>query len=224
MKILIYGATGMVGQGVLREAIHASDVNEILCVGRRPVESASAKVSNLIVGDLFDHDTIAPQITGFDACFFCIGTTSFGKPEFEYKRLTYDLALTIAKGLLPQNPELTFVYVSGQGADSTESGKIMWARVRGKLENSLFKLGFKSAHSLRPGYIQPLDGIKSKTALYRLPYAALGFAYPLLKKLFPNAICSTRTVGQAMLQLARVGSGPRILEAADINRLASSHQ
>lgn len=223
LRILIYGATGMVGQGALREAVNASDVSEIACVGRRSVEHSSRKVRSLVLSDMFDHSSIAGELKDFDACFFCLGTTSFGKSEKEYSRITYELTMTVAEVLQPRNPNMTFVYVCARGADSTERGRIMWARVRGKLENSLFGKGFKSIHSMRPGYIQPLDGIKSRTTLYRVLYELIGFTFVVLKRLFPNYITSTREIGTAMLHLARHHSGPNILDPVDINWIADGN-
>jgi uncharacterized protein YbjT (DUF2867 family) len=220
LKVLIYGATGMVGQGVLREAVNAADVSQIVCVGRHPVEHSSSKVSSLVLVDIFNHNSIAQQLAGFDACFFCLGTTSMGKTEQQYSHITYELTKTVADLLCAQNPNMVFVYVSAQGADSTEQGNVMWARVRGKLENYLFNLGFKQAYAFRPGYIQPMDGIKSKTLAYRILYNLFGFTYPLLKKLFPGSVTSTREIGLAMLNLARGSTAPSIVDPVDINRLA----
>ncbi|MBK1877299.1 NAD(P)H-binding protein [Pelagicoccus mobilis] len=220
LRIAIYGATGMLGQAALREAVHASDVGEILCVGRRPTESDSPKVRSLVLPDLFDHSSITGQLKDLDACFFCLGTTAAGKSEERYHRITYELTMKVAELLQSQNPNLSFIYVSAQGADSSEQGRVMWARVRGKLENQLFGMSFRSVHALRPGYIQPMDGIKSRTPLYRIIYNIVGFTYPILKKLFPNSITSTHQMGKAMLNLARKHPAPQILHPVDINRSA----
>lgn len=223
LRILIYGATGMVGQGVLREAVNTSDVSEIVCVGRRTVAHLSRKVRSLVLSDMFDHSSIAEQLKDFDACFFCLGTSSFGKSEEEYSRITYELTMTVAEVLQPRNPNMTFVYMCAKGADSTERGRIMWARVRGKLENRLFEKGFKSIHSMRPAYIQPMDGIKSRTTLYRVLYDVVGFSFPVLKRVFANSVTSTREIGKAMLNLARHHAGPKILDPVDINSIADGN-
>jgi hypothetical protein len=178
------------------------------------------KIRSVILSDMFDQTRVALEVKDFDACFFCLGTTSLGKSEKEYSRITYDLAITAAKMLKQANPNMVFVYVCAKGADSTEEGRVMWARVRGRLENKLFGMGFKAAYSMRPGYIQPMDGIKSGTALYRTLYDFVGFSYPILKKIAPNSVTSTRAIGKAMLNLSRGSSSERILDPTDINRFA----
>lgn len=220
LRVLIYGATGMIGQAVLREAVNAEDIGEVLCVARSPIEHASPKVRSLVVSDLFDHSAIADELVGFDACFYCVGVTSAGQTEESYTRITYDLTMSIADVLKPRNPDMTFVYMCAQGSDQTGNSAIMWARVRGRLENSLFDRGFKRVYSLRPGYIQPMDGIKSRTFWYRVIYDVFGFVYPLLTRIVPDSVTSTRAIGKTMVNLVRGYKSPRILAPADINRLA----
>lgn len=215
MKVLIWGATGMVGQGATRACLQDPEVSLVQTVGRTPGILQDPKLKELIHADLFHYENIKSQLQGFDACFFCLGTPSAGKTEADYRLVTYDLTMTVAKTLAEVNPAMTFVYVSGDGADSTEKGSVMWARVRGKLENDLLKLKFKAVYILRPGVIQPLDGIESKTALYRITYKIMGPILPGLRKLFPNAITTTRNIGLTMLRLAKQGSTKKILKSAD---------
>lgn len=221
MKLIIYGASGMVGQGALLEAVQSADVSEIIVIGRRALEHSSSKVKSLVLENMHDHKPIADKLKGYDACFFSLGTTSMGKTEEEYSYVTYDLTWHVIETLLPRNPNMTFIYVSAAGADSSEKGCSMWARVRGRLENRLFSAGFKSAHSMRPSYIQPMDGIKSRTFMYRQLYNVVGALFPLAKKIAPNSLTTTRNIGQAMLTLARTHSGPPILDPEDINQFAA---
>ncbi len=206
----------MVGQGVLRECLAAPDVSEVLVVGRTPLAADHPRLRQLIVADLFDVAAYQDSLAGFDACFFCLGVSSTGMSEQAYTRITYDLGVAIASALVRLNPALTLTYVSGTGTDSTETGKVMWARVKGRLENALLGMGFAAAFMLRPGFIAPLDGIRSKTRAYRVLYAILAPVTPLLRRLFPGQILTTREMGQAMLQLARHGYAKNVLEARDI--------
>jgi uncharacterized protein YbjT (DUF2867 family) len=220
MKVLIFGATGMVGQGVLRECLAASDVVSVTTIGRTPVDTQHAKLQQIVHDDLFDLQAVEPRLQGFDACFFCLGVSSGGLSEAAYTRLTYDLTMAAASTLARINPNCVFTYVTGAGADSSGNGRVMWARVKGKTENDLRKLPFRGVYFFRPGVIQPLHGIKSKTASYRLAYVVLNPLLPLAKRLFPDTILTTEDVGRAMLQVARNGAGRAILEAGDIARLA----
>lgn len=220
MKVLIFGATGMVGQGVLRECLAADDVVSVTAIGRAPVDMQHPKLHQIIHADLFDLRAIEPHLRGFDACFFCLGVSSGGLSEAAYTRLTYELTMAAASTLAGINPDCVFTYVTGAGADSSENGRVMWARVKGKTENDLQKLPFRGVYLFRPGLIQPLHGIKSKTASYRVAYAILNPVLPLAKRLFPDMILTTEDVGRAMLQAARIGAGRAILEAGDIARFA----
>jgi uncharacterized protein YbjT (DUF2867 family) len=219
MNVLIFGATGMVGQGVLRECLRDAGVARVLVVGRRATGQAHAKLRELVLPDPADLTAVEPQLTGFDACFFCLGVTSAGLSAERYTRLTYDLTLAVARTLARLDPGMTFVYVSGTGTDSTERGRIMWARVKGRTENALLALPFKGAYMFRPGYIQPLDGIQSRTRWYRAMYAAVAPLYPVLKRLLPGAVTTTAQVGRAMLVVARRGFARPVLETRDINGL-----
>jgi len=216
MNVLLFSATGMVGQGVLRECLLAYDVARVQAVGRTGTGQQHAKLKELVHADLFDVRAIEPALQHFDACFFCIGVTSSSMEEAEYTRLTYDLTLATAQTLVRLNPKMTFVYVSGAGADSSEVGKTMWARVRGRTENALQQLPFKAVYVFRPGIIQPLHGIRSKTDSYRWFYGLTRPILPLLRRMFPSTVLSTQIVGRAMLAVVRHGAPKAVLEAADI--------
>ena len=223
MKILLFGAPGMVGQGVLIECLHAADVSLVQSVGRTALDQQHPKLRDVVHKDLLDYRAIEPQLAGFDACFFCLGVTSSGKSEADYSRLTYDVTLAAATTLARLNPQMTFVYVSGAGTDSTEKGRSMWARVKGRTENALLRLPFKAACMFRPGVIQPLRGVRSKTSSYQIFYSLLRPLLPLLRAMMPSTILTTEVVGQAMLAVARHGAPKPVLEAADINAIAAQH-
>ncbi len=219
MKVLIFGATGMVGQGVLRECLRAEDVERVVTVGRSAAGVEDAKLTEILHRDLRSLEGLETDLTGLDACFFCLGVSSSGMKEAEYERVTYGLTMAAAKALSRLNPKMAFVYVSGAGTDSTEMGRVMWARVKGKTENALLRLPLE-AYMFRPGLIEPLDGIRSKTRLYRVMYMLMK---PLLRPLrwaLPGMVVTTRELGQAMLAVARFGYGSRILEARDIRAVA----
>lgn len=216
MRVILFGATGMVGQGVLRECLLDAEVGEVLSIGRTAVPQTDPKLRQIAVTGMTDFGAIEEQLQGFDACFFGLGVSSAGMKEAEYRRITYDITLAAAEILARLNPEMTFIYVSGAGTDSTEKGRVMWARVKGATENALLRLPFKAAYLFRPGAIQPLHGIRSKTAAYRVLYSMTRPVLPLLLKLFPNSITTTEQVGRAMLWVARSGYETPILEAKDI--------
>ncbi|HEX4773525.1 MAG TPA: epimerase [Bryobacteraceae bacterium] len=218
MNAILFGATGMVGQGVLRECVHAADVKTVLCIGRSPSGSTHVKVTDLVLQDLTDYSQVSVDLSGFDACFFCLGVSSSGMKEAEYSRITYSITIAAAETLARVNPGMTFIYVSGQGTDSSERGRVMWARVKGKTENALLRLPFH-AYMLRPGVIEPLHGIQSRTKLYRVFYKVLRPALPLMKALFPNSVTTTEQIGRAMLEIARHGTDKKVLETRDINFL-----
>ena len=220
MKVVLFGATGMVGQGVLRECLLSSDVDSVLAVGRAAPGTRHQKLREVAHADLTDLTPIERDLAGHDACFFCLGASSAGMSEADYTRVTYDLTLAVAAILARLNPGMTFIYVSGAGTDGTERGRVMWARVKGRTENALLALPFKAAYMFRPGVIQPLHGIVSRTRVYRLLYAAMRPLLPLLKALFPNAVTTTERVGRAMIYVARLGAPKRVLETRDINALA----
>lgn len=216
MNVLILGATGMVGQGVLRECLLDDGVARVVTLGRHATGNAHPKVREIVHADLFHLQPIEQQLTGLDACFYCLGATAAGKSEREYARINYELTLAIAETLARVDPDMTFVYVSGMGTDSTERGRTMWARVKGRTENALLRLPFRAAYMLRPGIILPMHGIKSKTMLYRVGYRLMTPLYPALRALFPRAITTTEHLGRVMLRLARSGYSKPVLEPADI--------
>jgi uncharacterized protein YbjT (DUF2867 family) len=222
MKILIFGATGMVGQGVLRECLLAADVDGVTVVGRSTTGVQDPKLREVHPPDLFDMNGGDETLSGYDACFFCLGVSSAGMTEAAYTRLTYDLTLAIAERLARLNPEMTFVYVSGAGTDSSEQGRTMWARVKGRTENALLRLPFHAAYMFRPGLIVPLHGIRSKTKAYRVMYGIMSPVLPVLLWAFPKQVITTEELGQAMLAVARQGDSKRILETGDLRRLVDA--
>jgi uncharacterized protein YbjT (DUF2867 family) len=217
MNVILFGASGMVGQGVLRECLLDPDVEKILSIGRSRTGLQHAKLREIVHEDIANLAPIEDQLRGYDACFFTLGVSSAGMKEADYRRITYDLTLGAARTLAALNPEMTFIYVSGMGTDS--AGRSMWARVKGETENALLRLPFKAAYMFRPGFIQPLHGIKSKTALYRIPYAILGPFNPLFLKFFPKYATTTEVLGRAMIKAARQGAPKKVLESQDINAL-----
>ncbi|HTW66876.1 MAG TPA: hypothetical protein VME17_19790 [Bryobacteraceae bacterium] len=219
MQVLLFGASGMVGQGVLRECLVDPAVTSIVSIARSPAGQSNPKLREVLHSDFLDFSTIEDRIAGFDACFFCLGVSSTGMSEEEYRRITYGFTLAAARVLAPLNPNMTFIYVSGAGTDSSEHGRSMWARVKGKTENDLLGLPFH-AFLFRPGLIVPLHGIRSKTKLYRAFYAVLGPLLPLLRALFPNSLLTTEQLGRAMINVARAGWPKPVLEAADIRAAA----
>lgn len=220
MKVLIFGATGMVGQGVLRECLLDPDVECVLTVVRAATERHHPKLRELVHRDFFDFTGIAEQLTGYDACFFCLGVSSAGMREKDYRRVTYDITLAAAEMLSKRNPTMTFIYVSGSGTDGTGSGLIMWARVKGQTENALLKLPFKAAVMFRPAFIQPLHGETSKTRLLTAFYSLMRPIFPIAEKLVPQFVTTTERVGRAMLEVAKRGASKPVLENRDIDRIA----
>ncbi|NHZ78791.1 NAD(P)H-binding protein [Massilia sp. CCM 8695] len=222
MKVLLFGATGMVGQGVLRECLQGADVELVQAIGRTPTGQRHPRLRDVVHADLFNYASVTAQLDDFDACFFCVGVTSSRVSEPDYTRLTYDMTLAAAKTLATLNPRMVFVYVSGAGADSSETSATMWERVRGRTENALLALPFRGVYIFRPGMIQPLDGIKSKTTAYRIFYSLMKPVLPLLRAAMPKHVLTTRQVGQAMLAVVRNGARKRVLESADIAALGRS--
>ena len=220
IKVLLFGASGMVGTAVLRECLADAQVAGVTTVGRSAASLHSAKLAQIVHADLENYDSIASSLRDFDACFFCLGVSSAGLSEEDYRRVTYDYTLAAAKTLVASNPHMIFVYVSGAGTDSSEAGRIMWARVKGRTENALLALPFAAAYMLRPGIIQPLHGIQSKTRSYRIFYSLSAFILPALRAAFPNHVLSTQQIGAAMLNLAKHGYEKRILETRDIRAVA----
>jgi uncharacterized protein YbjT (DUF2867 family) len=222
MNVVIFGATGMVGEGVLRECLEDPRVQSVLVVGRSSVRLSDPKIREILHTDFLDFKPIQSQFAGCDACFFCLGVSAVGMSEDDYRRLTYDVTLAAAEAMVAVSPNMTFCYVSGEGTDSTEHGRIMWARVKGKTENDLLRMAFKAAYMFRPGYIQPLKGVRSKLRWYQAFYTALGPAYPLLRRLAPRYVTTTVNVGRAMIHVAASGYSRQILSTKDINLLAAA--
>jgi len=220
MKVLLFGASGMLGQGVLRECVLADDVHEIVSIVRTPSGSRHAKVREIVVRNFQDFTPVARELAGVDACFFCLGVSSVGMSEDDYRRVTHDFTLAAAKALREASPGATFVYVSGQGTDSTESGRSMWARVKGKTENDLLAL-LPKAVMFRPGMVRAKHGIRPRSRVYRAGYAVLGPLLPAAQALFPRHVVSTEQVGRAMLEAARHGASKRVLESPDIAALGT---
>ncbi len=216
MKAILFGATGMVGRGVLRECLLDPDVESVLTIGRAPTSQKHEKLRELVQANLLDFSAIEGGLSGHDACFFCLGVTSAGTSEQEYERITYGIPVAAAQTLVKLNPGMTFVYVSGSGADSSEKGRTMWARLKGKAENALLAMPFKATYVFRPAFIQPLHGIRSRTKLYNVMYAVLGPLYPVVKAIAPGYATTTEQLGRAMIAVARRGFAKRILESQDI--------
>jgi uncharacterized protein YbjT (DUF2867 family) len=217
VKVILFGATGMVGQGVLRECLPDPGVESVLAVGRSPTGQSNAKLREIIHDDFMDYSAIESELTGYDACFFCLGVSSVGMDEARYRHLTYDITLAAATALSRLNPGMVFTYVSGRSTDSTEQGPIMWARVKGKTENDLLKLPFKAAYMFRPAGIQPLHGIKSKVGWIQAIYVVTAPLLSLLARTSPKFMTTTEQLGRAMIKVARDGYPKPVLESEDIN-------
>ena len=216
MNVILFGASGMVGQGVLRECLIDPRVDKVLSVGRSTTGKQDPKLRELVHKDLLDLKAIEADLAGYDACFYCLGVTSAGMSEADYTRVTLDYAVSVGQTLSRLNPGMTFIFVSGASTDSTERGRTMWARVKGKAENAIFRMPFKASHAFRPAFIRPLHGVTSKTRSYRILYAVLAPLFPVVKALFPKLVTTTEQVGKAMIAVAANGSAQQIFESADI--------
>jgi uncharacterized protein YbjT (DUF2867 family) len=219
MRVVLFGASGMVGQGVLRECLLDPEVTAVLSIVRSSTGQQHPKLRDIVHKDFRDFSSLESELTGFDGCFFCLGVSSAGMSEENYRRVTYDITLAAAQTLVKLNSNMTFVYVSGAGTDSSERARVMWARVKGQTENALLRLPFKAAYMFRPALIVPLHGIKSRTKLYRILYAVLGPVLPLMKALMPKYVTTTEKLGRAMLIVAKRGAPKPVLENSDINNL-----
>jgi hypothetical protein len=209
----------MVGQGVLRECLADPDVERVLSVGRSAIGQQHPKLREVVHPNLLELASIEPDLTGYDACFYCLGVSSAGMSEDRYTSITYDLTMVVAGTLLKLNRGMTFIYVSGKGTDSSEHGRSMWARVKGKTENALLMHPFKAVYMFRPGAIIPMHGVKSKTGWYNAIYTATKPLYPVLKRFFPGSVTTTEQLGRAMLIVAKKGYPKKILEGIDISTL-----
>ncbi len=219
-KVILFGATGMVGSGVLYECLDSPRVSTVLVIGRTASGIAHEKMRELLHGDFLDFEPLRDQFASADACFFCLGVSSAGMREAAYTRITHDFTVAAAKAMIGTSPQLTFIYVSGEGTDSSERGRTMWARVNGRTENELLAMPFKAAYMFRPGYIQPLRGVRTKTALYGAIYGALAWFYPVLQRVAPKFATTTVNVGRAMIEVAAEGYARPIVLTKDINALA----
>jgi len=216
IKTIILGATGMVGEGVLHESLNHPEVESVLVINRRSCDVKHEKLKEIIHHDFFDFSSIEDQLGGYNACYFCMGVSSVGMKEADYNKMTYDLTMHLANILVTKNPEMTFCYVSGAGTDSTEKGRSMWARIKGKTENELLKLPFKDSYMFRPGYIQPIKGLKNSYKIYKVT----GPFYPILKTLFSKYVVTLEEVGLAMIKVCLKGSDTKVLECNDIREIA----
>jgi uncharacterized protein YbjT (DUF2867 family) len=221
MKALLFGATGMIGQAVLGECLHDARVSQIVAIGRRPSGANDPKVSEIVEPDITHLAPHAPALRDVDACFFCLGVTAVGLSEAEYSRLTYDLTLAAARALVRMNPHMTFIYVSGAGTDTTERGRMMWARVKGRTENALLALGFHGAYMFRPGAVIPLHGLRSRTSWYNAVYALIRPIAAPLTRLSPAHVTTSDRLARAMLAVAHDGYPSPILESSNINRIGA---
>jgi len=217
MKVILFGATGMVGQGVLRECLVDAGVERVLAVGRSPTGRTHAKLSEILHDDFTDFSALESQLAGYDACFFCLGVSSIGMDEARYRHLTYDITMAAATTLAKLNPGMVFTYVTGRSTDSTERGSQMWARVKGKTENDLLKLPFKAAYMFRPAGIQPLHGVRSKTAWVQAIYVVAAPLLSYLNRVAPKYMTTSEQLGRAMIKVARDGYPKPVLESEDIN-------
>jgi uncharacterized protein YbjT (DUF2867 family) len=221
MKIIITGATGMVGHGVLLESLDHSSIEEVLSISRSTTGIKHPKLKELLHSDFSDFSTVKNKLEGYDACFHCMGVSSAGMSEVEYTKYTYDFSMALAKELYALNSGMTFIYVSGQGTDSTEKGGLMWGRVKGKTENDLLKIGFKQAFMFRPGAIIPKRGVQPKAKATRIAMNLLGWTLPIVKAISPNSITDTNKIGKAMIHCSLSGFEKTILTPKDINRAAT---
>ncbi len=219
MKVIVFGATGMVGQGVLRECLLDSDVTEVLTIGRSATELQNPKLREIVHANMLDFSAIESEMMGYDACFFCLGISSLGMSEEQYRHVTYDITMAAARTLARLNPAMTFMYVTGAGTDSSEQGRVMWARIKGKTENDLLKLPFKAAYMFRPGAIQPLHGARSKTAWVQAIYVLTAPLWMLLHLVAPKYVTTTEEIGRAMLGAAKRGYPKRIIESEDFSKV-----
>jgi len=215
IRAIITGVTGMVGEGVLHECLSDPDVEQILIVNRKPSGFSHPKLKEVIHADFFNIESIADQFSGYNACYFCLGVSSVGMKEPEYTKLTYDLTIGFAKILAAKEPEMVFCYVSGNATDSTENGRIMWARVKGRTENELLRL-FKNGYMFRPGYMHPTPGLKNTQKYYRY----LSWSYPIVKLIAPDLVSTLADLGRAMIQVTRSRYTTHHIEVKNIKALS----
>ncbi len=220
MKAIITGSTGMIGKGVLLECLDDTRVDQVLVVNRNPIGIIHQKLNEVLLKDFMNPAAIKENLKGYDAVFFCLGISAQGMKEADYRRITYDYTINFAKAFKEVNPEGTFIYVSGQGTDSSEKGRMMWARVKGKTENDLLSMGFRQAYMFRPGIIRPLRGIQSRTNWYSVMYKIVKPLWPALIAIFGNNITDSTKIGKAMINVSIKGSDKKHFENPGINALA----
>ena len=218
IKAILTGATGMVGEGVLHECLNDPDVEQVLSISRKPYGLSHPKLREIIHSDFHDLSAIRDQLAGYNACFFCLGVSSVGMKEPEYRRLTFDLTMHFAQAVLYHNSDLTFCFVSGTGTDGSGKGRQMWARVKGQTENALLQMPFKQAYMFRPGFMQPTKGLKNTLSAYKY----LSWLYPVVRPLFPKYVSTLQEMGQSMINAVRYGYPKRVLEVPDIVALAKA--
>jgi len=223
MRVILFGATGMLGSGVLLECLDDPQIDTVVSIVRRATGRTHPKLQEHVVDDFLDYVPVCEHFAGADATFYCLGVSSVGMKEADYRRITHDFTLAAAKEIKAESPFSTFCFISGAGTDGTGRGSVMWARVKGETENDVAKMGFKAAYMFRPGYIQPLRGARSKTALYQGIYNVVGVLYPLFKAMAPNAVTTTVDLARAMIEAAATGAPKTVLETPDINRLAQQY-
>lgn len=224
MRVVLFGATGMIGSGVLLECLDDSRVESVVSVVRHTGGVSHPKLREVVLEDFLDYVPVCAEFAGADACFFCLGVSSAGMSEADYRRVTYDVTLAAAKEILAESGHATFCFVSGAGTDGSGRGRVMWARVKGQTEKALLGMGFKSAFMFRPGFIQPMRGVRSKTALYQMVYNVAGPLFPLMRLLVPSYVTTTVDLAHAMIEAARAGYPQQVLETPDINKLAQRYE
>jgi uncharacterized protein YbjT (DUF2867 family) len=218
VNVIVFGASGMVGQAVLREVLADPRIDRVLVIGRTPLPDRPDRVREIVHGDFYDFSALAGDMTGYDACFFCLGVSANGMKEQEYRRITYDITLAAATVLAEVDPTMAFLYVSGMGTDSSERGRLMWARVKGATENALLSLPFR-AYGIRPGFILPAHGVRTKTRLYAVAYQVTGWMYPVLKRIAPGYVMTSEELGRAMIVVAADRPDQRVLATKDLKAL-----
>ncbi len=218
LRVIITGTTGMVGEGVLHECLQNPDITAVLLINRKPLGITHPKLKEIIHSDFFELSSIEGQLSGYDACYFCLGVSAIGMNEEDYYRMTYTLTLYVAQVLSKANPEMVFCYVSGSGTDSSEKGRAMWARVKGKTENDLMNLPFKKVYAFRPGYMQPTKGLKNVKKYYHY----MSWMYPFFRTVFPSFVSTLKELGLAMIAVTKNGYPKKVLEVKDIIKLAKS--
>ena len=223
MRVILFGATGMIGSGVLLECLADPRIESVVSVVRQASGAVHPKLHELIHDDFLDLVPVCADFADADACFFCLGISSAGMKEEDYRRVTYDFTMAAAKEILAESPDSTFCFVSGAGTDGSGRGRVMWARVKGQTEQALLAMPFKGAYMFRPGYIQPMKGVRSKTALYQMIYNVVGPLYPIMRSFMPSYLTTTVELAHAMIEAARAGDERHVLETPDINRLARQY-